>query len=63
METRTPQPDRPSRHRIEIKVSKEQKDMIARGAALAKQGVSEFVRRAAELAARDLISKKVSSDR
>lgn len=57
METTNGEPGRGSRHRIEIKVSKDQKDTIVRGAALAKQGLSEFVRSAAERAARDLISK------
>lgn len=46
-----------SRHRIEIKVSEEQKSTIVRGASLAKQGISEFVRTAAERSARDLIAK------
>lgn len=48
----------PSRHRIEIKVSEEQKELIARGAAAAKQGISEFVRSAAERAAREALSIK-----
>lgn len=46
-----------ARHRVEVKLSEEQKDVITRGAALAKQGLSEFVRTAAENAARDLISR------
>jgi uncharacterized protein (DUF1778 family) len=51
------QTERPTRHRIEIKLSEDQKETITRGASLAKQGVSEFVRSVAEKAARDLISK------
>jgi uncharacterized protein (DUF1778 family) len=58
METSQQKPDRPNRHRIEIKLSEEQKDAIVRGAALAKQGVSEFVRSAAERAARELLAKE-----
>ncbi|HEV3155622.1 MAG TPA: DUF1778 domain-containing protein [Candidatus Baltobacteraceae bacterium] len=46
-----------TRHRIEIKVSEEQKTLIAEAAALAKQGMSEFVRAAAESAAKELIFK------
>jgi uncharacterized protein (DUF1778 family) len=46
-----------SRHRIEIKVSEGQKDLITRGAAAAKQGVSEFVRLAAERAANDALRR------
>jgi uncharacterized protein (DUF1778 family) len=46
-----------SRLRIEVKVSAEQKDLFERAATLAKQGVSEFVRSAAEKAARDLTGK------
>jgi len=49
--------ERPTRHRIEIKVSKDQKETIAKGAALAKQGISEFVRNAAERFAKDLLAK------
>ena len=49
------------RYRIEIKVSAEQKDLIVRGAAAAKQGISEFVRSAAEKAAREALS--VAKDR
>lgn len=45
------------RHRIEIKVSREQKALIAEGAALAKKGLSDFVRSAAEKAALDLRSR------
>jgi uncharacterized protein (DUF1778 family) len=51
------EPQRPTRLRIEVKVSEEQKDIITRAADIAKQGVSEFVRSAAERAARDLLSK------
>jgi len=47
-----------TRHRIEIKVSEEQKDVIVRGAELARQGISEFVRTAAERAARELIAQR-----
>lgn len=42
---------RATRHRIEIKVSEEQKTTIARAAERSGVGVSEFVRRAAENAA------------
>ena len=45
------------RHRIEIKLSAEQKDLIVRGAEAAKQGVSEFVRGAAERAAREALRR------
>ena len=58
METANGQGERSARHRIEIKLSEEQKATIVRGAALAKQGVSSFVRDAAERAARELISKR-----
>ena len=47
-----------TRHRIEIKVSEEQKDVIVRGAELAKQGISEFVRTAAERVARELMAQQ-----
>jgi uncharacterized protein (DUF1778 family) len=47
-----------ARHRIEIKVSESQKDLITRAAAAKKTGLSEFVRNAAEAAARDILSKK-----
>lgn len=47
----------PARHRIEIKVSQEQKALIVRAAELAGVGVSEFVRSAAERAARAAVSK------
>jgi uncharacterized protein (DUF1778 family) len=58
METGNGQGERPTRQRIEIKVSEEQKETIVRAAALANQGVSSFVRDAAERAARELISKR-----
>lgn len=46
-----------SRHRIEIKLSAEQKDLIVRGAAAARQGISEFVRSAAERAATEALKR------
>jgi len=46
-----------TRHRIEIKVSEEQKALIARAAEAAKQGISEFVRSAAEKAALATLSR------
>lgn len=49
--------ERPARYRIEIKLSKEEKQIIVRGAELANQGVSAFVRSAAERAARELMLK------
>jgi len=58
METSNAHRGRPPRHRIEIKLSEGEKQTIVRGAALAKQGVSAFVRWAAEQAARELISKQ-----
>jgi uncharacterized protein (DUF1778 family) len=58
MESPLEKSGRPIRHRIEIKVSPEQKELIKQGAALAKQGVSEFVRSAAESAARELMLRK-----
>lgn len=45
------------RYRIEIKVTREQKDLIARGAEVSKQGISEFVRLAAEDAAREALRR------
>jgi uncharacterized protein (DUF1778 family) len=48
---------RAARHRIEIKLSEAQKNSIVKAASLAKQGVSEFVRRAAEAAANEIISR------
>lgn len=46
----------PTRHRIEIKVSEQEKDLIVSAAALAKQGISEFVRTVVERAAREQIA-------
>lgn len=51
-----PEPTK-TRHRIEIKVSEAQKDLITRGAAAAKQGISEFVRLAAERAANEALKR------
>ncbi len=48
---------RPTRHRIEIKLNKEQMELIVRAADAAKVGTSEFVRAAAERAAREFLSK------
>ena len=48
---------RATRHRIEIKVSEEQKALFARAADASKQGISEFVRSAAEGAAREVLSR------
>ena len=48
-------PGKRDRYRIEIKVTEAQKDLIARGAAEVRQGISEFVRAAAEKAARDAL--------
>jgi uncharacterized protein (DUF1778 family) len=45
------------RYRIEIKVTREQKDLIALGAEASKQGISEFVRSAAEVAARKALQR------
>jgi uncharacterized protein (DUF1778 family) len=52
-------PDRttPSRNRIEIKLSAEQKDLIVRAAQVRHVGISEFVRVAAEAAAREALRK------
>jgi uncharacterized protein (DUF1778 family) len=47
-----------SRYRIEIKVSREQKELITLGAAAAKQGISQFVRSAAEEAARRALASR-----
>lgn len=44
--------ERRNRYRIEIKLTEAEKDLIARGAAARKQGLSQFVRSAAEDAAR-----------
>jgi uncharacterized protein (DUF1778 family) len=46
------------RYRLEIKVSEEQKGLIARGAAAAGKGISEFVRSAAEKAATEALKAK-----
>ncbi len=45
------------RHRIEIKVSEAEKNLITRGAAAAKKGISEFVREAAEHAANEALKR------
>jgi uncharacterized protein (DUF1778 family) len=47
----------PSRHRIEIKLSAEQKDEIVRAAQARREGVSEFVRLAALAAAKEALRK------
>jgi uncharacterized protein (DUF1778 family) len=44
-----------ARHRIEIKLSPEQKDLIERGALATGKSLSEFVRECAEQAARDAL--------
>ena len=44
-----------ARYRIEIKLTAEQKELITRGAAASRLGLSEFVRNAAERAARDVL--------
>jgi uncharacterized protein (DUF1778 family) len=49
--------ERPSRRRIEIKLTKEQKDLIVRAAGAANVGTSEFVRAAAERAAREFLTE------
>ena len=46
-----------TRHRIEIKLSEEEKDLIVRGAGVAGRGISAFVREAAANAARELVSR------
>ena len=46
------------RFRIEIKVSRDQKELIRRGAEASKQGVSEFVRLAAEQAAKEALRNR-----
>jgi uncharacterized protein (DUF1778 family) len=56
MEAELNEPKR-SRHRIEIKVSEVQKDLITRGAAAARKGISEFVREAAERAATEALKR------
>lgn len=45
-----------TRYRVEIKVSEEQRELFTRAAAISKQGLSEFVRAAAERAARDVVA-------
>lgn len=45
------------RYRIEVKVTEAQKDLVVRAAAAAGQGISEFVRSAAEKAAVDVLGK------
>jgi len=57
MEAESTEP-KPSRHRIEIKVSEKQKDLIARAAAAKGQGISEFVRTAAEHAATEALKSR-----
>lgn len=47
-----------ARHRIEIKVSEAQKDLISRAAAARSQGISEFVRSCAEKAAAEILKGK-----
>jgi uncharacterized protein (DUF1778 family) len=56
MESRGPV-TKSTRLRIEVKVSPEQKDLFERASAQTKQGVSEFVRSAAEKAARELLKR------
>lgn len=46
------------RFRIEIKVSQEEKALIIKGASIANQGISEFVRGAAVRAAHELLSNE-----
>ena len=50
-----------TRHRIEIKVSESQKNVIAQAADISKVGVAEFVRRAAEQTAMQVISGRKNS--
>jgi uncharacterized protein (DUF1778 family) len=57
MEKTEQMPTAPSRYRIEIKVSRQEKALIVRGAELAKLSISEFVRSAAECAAREQLAK------
>lgn len=58
-DTATPAgPPTSGRHRIEIKVTEEQKDLITRAAAAQKLGMSEFVRTCAEKAAREILKAK-----
>lgn len=46
------------RYRIEVKVTEAQKTLIARGAAAVGQGLSEFVRTAAEKAATEAVARE-----
>ena len=46
------------RYRIEIKLSADEKALITRGAAVTKQSLAEFVRTAAENAAKAALSTK-----
>lgn len=46
-----------TRHRIEIKVTEAQKELITQGAAAVRQGISEFVREAAERAAAEALKR------
>jgi uncharacterized protein (DUF1778 family) len=52
-----PQSDRAQRYRIEIKVTEAQKALIARAAAARGEGLSEFVRAAAETTAHDVLGR------
>ena len=45
------------RFRIEVKVTEAQKELITRGAVATGQGISEFVRAAAESAAREALAR------
>jgi len=49
-----------ARHRIEIKVSDSQKDLIARAAEVKGKGLSDFVRSAAEEAAKAALAKNTN---
>jgi len=51
------EPSKRDRYRIEIKMSADEKDLITRGAAAAKQGISEFVRVAAARAATEALKR------
>jgi len=46
-----------ARHRVEIKLNADQKEVITRAAALTKKGLSEFVRAAAERDARAIVAE------
>lgn len=46
-----------TRHRIEIKMTEGQKDLIARAAAARGQGLSEFVKHATEAAAHETLAR------